>query len=210
MQSLTSKEKSITQNALSIYTYITKNISYDFEKAREGGSLTRKGVLQTLKDKKGLCLDFTDLFIALARSAGIPAREVDGYAYTKDFSATPTLQTNLLHSWVQYYNPQLGWVSVDPTWGATSGLDYFSKLDNNHLAFAIKGADSQNPQPATKFKVDFSKDDYFNHNSLFDLENLPQDGNFTPNPVFTGVIVAGLGLCTILVLLKVHSKRRYK
>lgn len=205
-QSLTSKEKSVTQNALSIYTYVTKNISYDFEKAKDSTDQTRKGALQTLKDKKGLCLDFTDLFITLARSAGIPAREVDGYAYAKDFGSTPSA----LHSWAQYYSPQMGWISVDPTWGATSGLDFFSKLDNNHLAFAIKGIDSQNPQPASKFKVDFSNDDYFSRNSLYDLENLPQDGNFTLTPLWVVSIVLGLGLCTTLVLSIIHSKRRYK
>jgi len=209
-QSLTSKDRGVTQNALSIYTYITKNISYDFEKAKEGGSLTRKGALQTLKDKKGLCLDFTDLFIALTRAAGIPAREVDGYAYAKDFGVTPTPSIHLLHSWAQYYSPQMGWVSVDPTWGATSGLDYFSKLDNNHLAFVIKGIDSQNPQPSAKFKVNFSNDDFFNRDSLYDLKNLPQDGNFTLSPLVVVSFVLGLGLCMILTLLIVRSKHRYK
>ena len=223
-QSLTSKDKGVTQNALSIYTYITKNISYDFDKAEEVGVAQRKGSLQTLRDKKGLCLDFTDLFIALARSAGIPAREVDGYAYAKDIGVNPTpqaLQDNggsgsLLHSWAQYYSPQWGWVSIDPTWGATSSLDFFSKLDNNHLAFVVKGADSQNPQPAAKFKVDFSNDDFFNRNSLFDLENLPQDGNFIFINIFINIItpllavsiVLGLGLCTTLLLLKVRSRHR--
>lgn len=202
-QSLTSKEKSISQNALTLYTYVTKNILYDFDRAKANLNQPRKGALQTLTDKKGLCLDFTDLFITLARSSGIPAREVDGYAYAKDSGS-------LLHSWAQYYDPQIGWISIDPTWGATSGLDYFSKLDNNHLAFVIKGADSQNPQPATKFTVNFANDDFFNQKSMYDLENLPQDGNFTLSPLLIGGFVVGLGLCTMLILAKVRSKRRYK
>lgn len=202
-RNLTNKDRSIAQNALALYTYVTKNILYDFDRAKADLNQPRKGALQTLTDKKGLCLDFTDLFITLARSAGIPAREVDGYAYTKDSGG-------LLHSWAQYYSPQLGWISVDPTWGATSGLDYFSKLDNNHLAFTIKGADSRNPQPATKFTVNFATDDFFNQKSLYDLENLPQDGNFTLPPLLTGALVVALGLCTMLILAKVRSKRRYK
>jgi transglutaminase-like putative cysteine protease len=212
--SITSKDRSVTQNALGIYTYLTKNIAYDFEKAKDSTGQDRKGALQTLADKKGLCLDFTDLFIALSRSEGIPAREVDGYAYAKDFGTTPTPQDGeagtLLHSWAQYYSPQAGWVLVDPTWGATSGLDFFSRLDNNHLAFAIKGLSSQGPQPAAKFNVNFSNDDFFNRESIYDLENLPQEGVFTVTPPLAAGFVLGLGLCTTLILLIAHSRRHYR
>lgn len=209
---LTSKDKSTTQNAMAIYSYITKTITYDFDQAKtKGTSQTRKGALATLKEKKGLCLDFTDLFITLSRAAGIPAREVDGYAYAKDFGATPVpASANLLHSWAQYYNPTVGWVAVDPTWGATSGLDYFSKLDNNHLAFSVKGLDSQNPQPTAIFTINFSADDYFDKTSLYPLDKLNQEGIISPSPLMLGGFVLALGLCTTLTLLIARSKRRYK
>jgi len=210
--SITDKQKSVNANALSIYTYLTSNILYDFNNAKEGKTLPRKGAVQTLIDKKGLCLDFTDTFIALARASGIPAREVNGYAYTKD----PTTSTpvdgsgNFLHSWAQFFSPQYGWVSVDPTWGATSGLDYFSKLDNNHLAFVIKGLDSQSPQPAQEIKVEFSGDDFFNKDSKYDLDNLKEENWFNINPFLPAAFFVGLALCTTFVLLRVRSKARHK
>lgn len=214
VQEITDNQKSITANALAIYTYLTDNIRYDFGKAKEKGVLERKGAPRTLQDKNGLCLDFTDTFIALARASGIPAREVDGYAYAKDPKITPTPlggnNNEFLHSWVQFYNPEQGWVSVDPTWGATSGLDYFSKLDNNHLAFVVKGEDSQSPQPPKQIRVQFSADDFFSHSSAYDLEKLPTEPEFSVNPLVVALSVATLGLCTIFVLSKARRGSRYK
>jgi hypothetical protein len=211
-QSLYNKEDSYDKNALEIYTYIVKNIKYDFDGAKDGIVSQRKGALQTLKDKKGLCLDFTDLYIALARSVGIPAREVDGYAYSKNLITTPVLQdigdSDFLHSWVQYYSPQNGWISIDPTWGATSGLDFFSKLDNNHLAFVIKGINSTHPQPAGNFNITFSNDDYFNNNGTYDLENLQNPSIEFIKPWMALSFAVVLGLCTIFVLSKAVSGHR--
>ncbi|NCC70435.1 hypothetical protein EOM09_02540, partial [bacterium] len=36
-----------------------------------------------------ICTDFTDLFITLARAKGIPAREVQGFAYTNNSKIKP-------------------------------------------------------------------------------------------------------------------------
>ena len=221
--SITADESSVTQNALNIYAYIVKNIDYDFALAKTTGIISRKGALKTLQDKKGLCLDFADLFVALARSAGIPAREVDGYAYAKEGALTPIAQAgttgDFLHSWAQYYDPKLGWVAVDPTWGKTSGLDYFSKLDNNHLAFSIKGVDSESPLPAGAYKLDstekhvtitFPEDEFFRSTSDYNLENLPRKGFDTIRPIIIFGFVVGLGLCMILMLGKIRSAGRYK
>ncbi len=200
------------KTALAIYTYLTKNIAYDFENTTQGKVLQRKGVRQTLADKKGLCLDYTDAFIALTRAAGIPAREINGYAYTKDQQITPASlgasENAFLHSWAQYYHPKYGWVSVDPTWGATSGLDYFSKLDNNHMAFVIRGLNSQSPQPPQNIKVDFSNKDFFNSTSTYDVRNLQSDNPLNFSTYLLGAVSLGLGLCTIFVVAKVRLKGR--
>ncbi len=126
-----------------IYDYVVTNVEYDYGSAASSTAV-RQGALAVLSSKKGVCTEFTDLFIALSRAAGIPAREVNGYGYTTDLRLrTP------LHSWPQYWDASRRvWVSVDPTWGRTTqGVDYFSKLDFNHLAFITHGLSDSLPVP---------------------------------------------------------------
>jgi hypothetical protein len=99
-------------------------------------------------------MEFTDLFIALARASGIPGRELDGFAYTANPALRPlSLTRDVLHSWPEYWDEIRGWVMVDPTWeNTTGGVDYFNKFDLNHFVFAIKGSSSEQPAPAGAYK----------------------------------------------------------
>ncbi len=138
-----------------IYQYVVNNLTYDFERVRE--NLPRKGALEVLKNpSSAVCLEFTDLFIALARANGIPAREVNGFAYTQNSKEKPlSLIKDVLHAWPEYYDFDIEtWVMVDPTWGnTTGGVDHFYTLDFNHFAFVIKGLDSTYPIPAGGYKI---------------------------------------------------------
>ncbi len=137
-----------------ILQYVVNHLSYDF--SRVAGTQSRvgaEGVLQ--KPTSAVCLEFTDLFIALSRAAGIPAREVDGYAFTQNQQERPLSSvTDILHSWPEYYDDALHtWVMVDPTWeNTTKGTDYFSVLDFDHVAFVIRGVSSTLPIPAGGYK----------------------------------------------------------
>jgi len=52
-----------------------------------------------------VCLEYTDLFVTLARAAGIPSRSIEGFAYTKNSRLRPlSLVDDVLHAWVQYYD----------------------------------------------------------------------------------------------------------
>jgi transglutaminase-like putative cysteine protease len=57
----------------------------------------------------GVCQDFAHIFIAAARSVGIPARYVGGYMLRTD---TPRQQAG--HAWAEAFVPGLGWVGFDP------------------------------------------------------------------------------------------------
>ena len=138
-----------------IYQYIVNNLTYDFDRVKN--SQPRVGALGVLKNPtSAVCLEFTDLFIALARTAGIPAREVNGFAYTQNEKERPlSLVKDVLHAWPEYYDSDIKtWVMVDPTWGnTTGGVDYFYTLDFDHFAFVIKGASSTYPIPAGGYKI---------------------------------------------------------
>jgi len=140
-----------------IYDYVVSTLSYDFQR-RTSTTETRIGAKNILHRKdNALCLEFTDLFIALSRAAGIPARELDGYAFTNNKAERPlSLITDVLHAWPEYYDEaQHRWIMVDPTWGdTTNGMDYFTSLDLDHFTFVIKGKNSSYPVPAGGYKLD--------------------------------------------------------
>ncbi len=161
VQELKDENISVTKSAQKIYDFIVQNIKYDFD-AASNGLVERVGAEAVVtQEGKWTCMEFTDLFITLARASGIPAREVNGYAFTPDDNSKPLSisfsKGDFLHSWAEFYDPFYGWVQVDPTWGATSGVDYFSKLDTGHFAFVIKGLSSEYPYPAGSYR--FSEDD---------------------------------------------------
>lgn len=138
-----------------IYDYVSRNLKYDFDRVQP--NVQRMGAVSALQNPTmAICMEYTDLFIALARAAGIPAREINGYAYTENPTLTPlSLVADVLHSWPEYYDKDKGvWIPVDPTWGSTTGgVDYFSKLDLRHFAFVIHGEDSTKPYPPGSYKL---------------------------------------------------------
>lgn len=141
-----------------IYDFVVKTLSYNNKKiATENLRLGGKGSLG--EPTNSVCLEFTDLFISLARAKGIPARAVEGFAFTNNSKLRPvSLVNDILHAWPEYYDKETKkWIMIDPTWGkTTNGIDYFTSLDFSHVTFAVKGVDSQYPIPAGGYK--FSKD----------------------------------------------------
>jgi transglutaminase-like putative cysteine protease len=137
-----------------IYDYVVKNLHYDFNRVTTNEP--RLGANGALKNpSSAVCLEFTDLFIALSRAAGIPAREINGFANTENSKQRPlSLIQDVLHAWPEYYDDQRkAWIMVDPTWGnTTGGTDYFSVFDFDHLTFVRKGYSSDYPIPAGGYK----------------------------------------------------------
>ncbi|MEK7616765.1 MAG: transglutaminase domain-containing protein [Patescibacteria group bacterium] len=173
-----------------IYRYVVDNLKYD--SSRLNDEIERLGATTALNNpESAVCMEFTDLFITLARAAGILARELDGFAYTQNPKLRPlSLTRDILHAWPEYWDEKRGWVMVDPTWeNTTGGVDYFSKLDLNHLVFVIKGISSSQPSPAGSYK-------YIGEDSQ-DVKVTLSDTDFlgkaqidvqidTPNPIFSG------------------------
>lgn len=138
-----------------IYNYVTTVLNYDFSRV-ENDEPRLGGIKALANPDSAVCLEFTDLFISLARAAGIPAREVDGYGHTENERQRPlSLEQDILHAWPEYYDREKQtWIMVDPTWGKTTGgVDYFDTLDFDHITFVIKGKDSEYPVPAGGYKT---------------------------------------------------------
>ena len=142
-------------NAQAIYQYVTNNLIYDYGRLTD--TTTRFGAANALDNPtSAVCMEFTDLFIALARVKQIPSRAVNGFAYTTNSSLRPlSLKKDVLHAWPEYYDQTRNlWVPIDPTWGnTTGGVDFFNQNDLNHFAFVFQGKDSQYPIPAGAYKT---------------------------------------------------------
>lgn len=138
-----------------IYKHVVKTLQYDVSRIKNGSP--RLGASAVLANpQSAVCLEFTDLFVALARAAGIPARAVEGYAKTNNNGERPlSLVKDVLHAWPEYYDDtKQMWIMVDPTWeNTTRGIDYFQTLDVNHITFVRKGMTSTQPIPAGNYKI---------------------------------------------------------
>ncbi len=89
----------------------------------------------------GSCTEYTWLYIALCRIAGIPARYVGGTVMTTT-GVTPHNDT-VFHRWSQIYLPNYGWIPVDVTWDdSTSSDNYFGATSNRVFVTTISGGPS--------------------------------------------------------------------
>ncbi len=133
-----------------IYDFVVDTLHYDYD--RVSAQTNRLGAATALaKPDSAMCMEFTDLFVALARANGIPARQVIGFAYTNNPKLRPiALESDVLHAWPEYFDSEKRlWIPIDPTWAnTTGGVDYFSKVDFNHIAFVANGINSELPYSA--------------------------------------------------------------
>jgi hypothetical protein len=98
--------------------WVYENITYPMPPPL--GWFTSEEVLDT---RQGKCLDKANLYLALARTAGIPARRVDGFLIFEQVSPpfieiagiTPDGRYIVGHAWTEVYLPNEGWVLADPT-----------------------------------------------------------------------------------------------
>ena len=68
-----------------------------------------KSALEVLGDMRGTCSEYTVLYAALCRAAGLPARVASGFAASPDGEL-------VLHVWPEVFLGE--WVGVDPSWNA--------------------------------------------------------------------------------------------
>jgi len=107
----TAGKPTIVAQAHALYDWVFDHMQYD--KSVPGWGLG--DIPYCLKVGKGNCTDFHTLFIALARSAGIPARWNIGFplAYGEGKTDAGDQSVAGYHCWAEFYAPGAGWVPVD-------------------------------------------------------------------------------------------------
>jgi len=112
------------EKAFLLYKWISKNIEYDYEKAEniiKEPRNTTSGSIIAYETRKGICFDYSSLYVSMCRAVGLKVRLVTGTGYSGMAWGD--------HAWNQVYYPEEDrWINVDTTFGS-SGADYFDKGD---------------------------------------------------------------------------------
>jgi len=119
--------------ARAIYDYVFTTMKYD----KTGTGWGHGDVLYACDAKKGNCTYFHSLFIAMARSHGIPARFEIGFPLPPDKHSAEIAG---YHCWADFYVEGEGWIPVDisEAWKHPEKRDYFfGSHDVNRVQFSM-------------------------------------------------------------------------
>lgn len=102
----TKTEKEIVD---AIYSYVIKNIDYDYNKIKNLSYDYIPAIDNVLQNGKGICYDYSVLLASMLRSQGIPTKLIKGYSTT----------TDVYHAWNEIYlEDEARWIIVDTTYDA--------------------------------------------------------------------------------------------
>ena len=164
--------------ARAIYDYVFTTMRYE----KTGTGWGRGDVLYACDAKKGNCTDFHSLFIAMARSQGIPARFEIGFPLPADKHSGEIAG---YHCWSDFYVDGKGWIPVDisEAWKHPDKRDYFfGSHDANRVQFSM-GRDlrlkpPQDGKPLNYFVYPYVEADgreYANVSLAFSFADVPDE-----------------------------------
>ena len=88
-----------------LMTQVSEHMTFDEDPTNSGTS-----AVEAFGLKRGVCQDYAHIFIACARSGGVPARFVSGHFLRSDGMVNQPAG----HAWAEAYVENLGWVGFDP------------------------------------------------------------------------------------------------
>lgn len=121
--------------AKQIFEFVIDNLEYI--RQPEG---KEHGALWGYQNGIGDCTEYSNLFIALLRAAGIPAKAVSGFGYLPLYAVGGVADADRLgHAFVMFYLPKIDWVPADLVWPSDVGS--FGKNDYSHIVGATTGGE---------------------------------------------------------------------
>ncbi len=132
---LTKDAKGDYEKSKKIYAWITENIKYDYEKAKQIAVRTQgteSGTIVCYDTRKGICFDYSSLFVSMCKANNIKVRMVTGMGYSGLAWGD--------HAWNQFYdNESKRWVNVDSTFGVSGNYFDSAKFSLDHKGDTVQG-----------------------------------------------------------------------
>ncbi|NQD38837.1 transglutaminase domain-containing protein [Permianibacter sp. IMCC34836] len=132
--------KQLVQGAADDHDKVSRLLNFVSQHLRQQDVLTDQTAADIFRSRRGDCTEFSQLFVALARAAAMPAREVSGLVYLGD-----EVQGFGGHSWAEVIVDGR-WLAVDPMWNLlpVSGTHLrMGSGDEGALAAALARRDLQ-------------------------------------------------------------------
>ncbi len=113
-----------------IYVWIAHNISYDYQQVSYPRSYDEISEIidDVIKEKKGVCMHYANLFLAMCKEVGLESYMISGYVKQNDRIEDSS------HAWnaVKIDN---SYFLLDVTWGAGYGIDnkFVQKFNNEYF-----------------------------------------------------------------------------
>lgn len=137
-QALKLKKADSLATAEAIFGWVVTNVSFT------GYDSKARGALYTLEHKQGDCTEYMDLFVALCRAAGIPARRISGYVCPQ----STILRPQDLHNWAEFYHAGR-WHTADPQ------NNLWMPARSNYIAMNVIQTSGNDKEPSfTRFRFE--------------------------------------------------------
>ncbi|MFH1276373.1 MAG: transglutaminase-like domain-containing protein [Candidatus Woesearchaeota archaeon] len=164
-------EDDLFKAVFNLASWVSQNVEYDLNELTTN---TAQKASWVLENRQGVCDEMTSLFVAMARSQGIPAKFVSGISYTENPEVLEALGENWAgHGWAEVYFPTVGWVNFD------IAFDEFGYIDVSHIKLR-EGLDPD--EPATKFEW-LADNVELSSKGLQLNANILDRGNFVPEHI---------------------------
>jgi transglutaminase-like putative cysteine protease len=118
MSSAARREYDLLETLIDLNETLHKDFKYI-----PGATTFETSAFDVFQERRGVCQDFANLFICLARLIGVPARYRVGYIHT-GAEYHNQIQSEASHAWAEVYLPSVGWRGFDPTNGCLVDLDH--------------------------------------------------------------------------------------
>ncbi len=126
-----------------IHDWVAENIYYDYDYiADKNNNPTYSNTFDVYKNKRGVCVGFSNLMRELIQAQNIPCRKIHGYeiyTYNEVWTGDIIDFNKVNHAWIQAYVDNR-WVNIDVTWNSNNRYEkgqYIYKGQNGYSYFDI-------------------------------------------------------------------------